>query len=1063
MDETGKWLLEHENYTLWKTSSREALLWVYGKHGSGKSHLAARVIEELRVVCQERNATTGNINNNDHSDSGSRPVIETSGGDLDIRSVEDEPALVLWQGHDQQDTIPASSSDDNTWSSPPGAVSDRNATSEAQSNSNRTALAYVYCSSQQVQSSQKYKISRNTQPADWYDTTGLLGCILKQLYQFLPRDMDIPELIQACFETREDQPSREAITNGIKTIMSMFSQSFIVVDGLDECSGVSSLEFETFCNFLGSLTRVSLTGSSANVLVFSRPGYQAITNATIGCPRIEVDKGANTEDISRFIGDRSEHLTRDAASLKEIQGHLLHSADGMFLWVSLVIDSIKQERTAKKMKAAARNMPRGLHGAYTDALKRIIAAEPSIKDLALKAILWTTNSKKPLSKTQLLEVLAVEEGMSSIGDDEKLDDEIPLTKDCADLLVFKDGQYMLLHPSLGDFLRGLCDESVEGLGDYRDLQINAPRILGLDCLRYLNFDAFTSGPMPTEDSLEEMFGRYPFLEYAAVFWGDHLREALERDDADLENGTRELLKLQIRRDLVHQIYMRFSRGGHQRASLFPFPSGTSTLHLLSIFGLHHFLSHYDIAEFDINEADGFGNCPLDYASQNGHKAMSSKIVEEHIRQTQDSSRKVDRICISKSWLMGTIIQQHWTELMVILLELGHSIYRPGTSHTPTGLHLASKRGYTDMMKRLLLSGADIDAIDNIGCTPLMHAASFNHVEATKMLLEHGASVSYRAPRGHTALHMVASLRNGQEAVAAALLDSGSDIEAKTHGGDTPLHLAAAFGSEAMVSFLLDRGANIEEVTLVRRDTAFLVAVMYGRSECVRVLLRRGAGINAISSRFSTALHEAAAKDSLDTISQILADPKGRGLRDLRDLDGYTALCAAASMGSTACAKRLLDEGADVNAATKAGMTPLLLALNKGHTSLARMLVDEYAADPHRTNLNGWTAMHISAAQGNAEDVQMLLSWGVDAVHQDRYGWTPLHRAVSKNNVKTVEYFIRSVPPENFSTALENPSRPGTLIDIPGRLMKSARLTCVTVRLSDSYTYFRCTCIVKFLY
>lgn len=1012
MDGTGKWLLQHDTYISWKTSSREALLWVYGKHGSGKSHLAARVIEELRVVCQERSALTGNSNNNDHSNNGAPSTIATSGEDLVIRSVEDEPALVLWQGHGQQDTIPQSSSDNTNWSSLPESARHRTAISEMQPHSNRSALAYVYCSSHQVQSSKKFKTSRSAQPADWYDTTGLLSCILKQLYQFLPRDLDIPELAQACFETKEDQPSREAIIDGIKSIVRVFNQSFIVVDGLDECSGVLSIEFEAFCNFLASLTRVSRTGPAANVLIFSRPGYQAITNAIDGCSSIEVDKGANSDDISRFIDKRSEHLTRDFASLKEIQGHLLDSADGMFLWVSLVIDSIKQERTAKKMKAAARNMPRGLHGAYTDALKRIIAEEPSLRDLALKALLWITNSKKPLSKAQLLEALAIEEGMSSIGEDEKLADDIPLTKDCADLLVIKDGHYVLVHPSLGDFLRGLGDDSVEGLEVYQDLQINAPRVLGLDCLRYLKFDAFTKGPMPTEASLEEMCERCPFLEYAAVFWGDHLRETLERDNPDIEEGTCELLKLQDRRDLLHQVYMRFSTPGYQRVSLFPFPSGTTILHILSIFGLHQFLSNYPITEIDIDKADGFGNCALDYASQNGHKVMSCRIVEEHMSRTRDISQRFHRQCKSKSWLMGTIIHQRWTDIMITLLELGHSTDQPGTWRMPSALHLASNRGYTDMMERLLLTGADLEAKDSNGFTPLMIAANFNHFEATKMLLQHGANVSYCSPPGNTALHMVAGLLNGDTDIVQALLDHGGNIEARTQYGWTPLHFAAAYGSASMVSFLLDRGANKEAVTHHRRDTAFLTAVNHNKLDSVRLLLSVGARIDAVNWRLSTVLHEAAATDRLAIISQILADPHGKRVLDWRDIDGNTALYQAARRGSTASAKRLLDEGADVNAANNAGATSLLIALQYGHTSSARMFVEVYNADPHWAPVTGWTPMHSLATQGNPEDIQMLLSWGVEACTRDVYGRTPLHYAILRNNAYFVECYVECVPADN---------------------------------------------------
>lgn len=1015
--------MRDKTYLSWKTWSSEALLWVFGKHGSGKSHLAARVIEELRLFCRQRNVATSDRNDNDHVVDGFSADTANTAEPLTPRPAEDQSSLVLWKGHDQRETFPESSDDNAAWSSLTGVDGLRSvASDDTTSTSNRVALAYIYCSSQQVERSDRHKTGRITQSGDWYDTTGLLSCLLKQLYQFLPRDQDIPELTHACFEAKEDLPSREVIMNGVRSVISMLSQTFIVVDGLDECSGVSNLEFESFCNFLASLANFSSTGPSARILIFSRPGYQAITTVTHGYPSIEVDQGANAEDISLFIDDRSGELTRDLASLKEIQDHLLNYADGMFLWVSLVIDSIKQERTAKKMKLAARNMPRGLTGAYADALKRIIAAEPSIRDMALRALLWTANSKRPLSKAQLLEVLAIEEGMSAIGEDERLDDDIPLTKDCADLLVLRDGQYKLLHPSLGDFLRGLSKDSIEGLELYQDLQINAPQILGNDCLTYLNFDAFTEGPIATEDSFQKALQCHPFLEYASDFWGDHLREAFGRDDSNLKERALELLRLEMRRHLLHQVYMRLSSHKH---SMFPFPRGTTPLHILSIFGLFQLLSACSAADGDIDQADGFGNFPLDYASQNGHRLMCNKIVDEHKSRTHKSSQGVHRRCKTKSWLMGRIVYYHWTDLMIILLDLGHST--TGTDMPrPTALHIASSRGHTDMIERLLNSGVDPNTRDGSGWTPLMLAAQRSHLGAMELLLQHGADVSCQRLDGKTALHMVASLRDGKKELAAALLDKGGNIEAKTQTGETPLHCASAFGSESMVAFLLDRGANKEAVTN-DLSTALITASIRGRSDIVRLLLSRGADITAVKRVGSSALHHAAATGGLETLSELLATPDGRRVLDRRDNRGSTALCVAVDMGSTACAKRLLDEGADSNSADDEGMTPLLTALDEGHTSLAQMLVDVYNANPHHVDYAGWTAMHFSARHGTVEDIQMLLSWGVDAFTKDKYGRTPLHLAISQNHVEFVERYVRCLSAENAVERQKNSDPLGTFL------------------------------------
>jgi ankyrin repeat domain-containing protein 50 len=50
LEGTGQWLLDDEEFQSWESSSETKLLWVHGKHGCGKSHLAARVINHLETT-----------------------------------------------------------------------------------------------------------------------------------------------------------------------------------------------------------------------------------------------------------------------------------------------------------------------------------------------------------------------------------------------------------------------------------------------------------------------------------------------------------------------------------------------------------------------------------------------------------------------------------------------------------------------------------------------------------------------------------------------------------------------------------------------------------------------------------------------------------------------------------------------------------------------------------------------------------------------------------------------------------------------------------------------------
>ncbi|KAJ4388189.1 hypothetical protein N0V93_008796 [Gnomoniopsis smithogilvyi] len=702
---TGKWLLSHQTYTSWRERSAAGLLWVCGKHGSGKSHLAAQVIEELKELCQESNGMIATNQEYIEMEDEVPPHLEVPG--VDMPSVDLPGAQQALMLH-SNDNIPGDTLE--------GLAADahRNLSTEmrnfhgadlevAEQRSDRVALAYIYCNSERVRRSERVKAVRTAGSGADYDTTGLLSSLLKQLYQFLPKDQDVPALSDLCFESKQDYPSREDISKGITSVVQMFKQVFIVIDGLDECSGLDSLEFETFCNFLASLAEPDGTRSPAHVLIFSRPGYPAINNAMHGCPVVEVDQGANSDDIGRFIGDRSRSLKIDSKSLEVIQGYLQDSADGMFLWVSLTIDSIKNERKPKNMKAAAKNVPKGLSGAYADALKRVIRKEASIRDLALKALLWVANSKAPLSEPQLLEALVIEPEMTSIDDDEKIDGT-QLTTDCEDLLVLRDGQYTLLHTSLGDFLRSVPTLGLEDLQIYSTLQAQAPRILVEDCITYFKFDAFATGPQATEDTFDEVLQDHPFLVYAAMFWGDHLREAIEQGAPELESLVIDLLSTQSSREFLHQIRLARDASIKQTnpgllGQLFPFPSGTTALHVLSIFGLDSLLSAdgFRRADLDIGHADGLGYYAIDYAIRYSRRQMCHWIVAEFLKQNdrdEDTTSKLRIACNSETWLMGGVIEHHWTDVLSNLIKLGYSaMERPLEDNRDTALHLAARLGY----------------------------------------------------------------------------------------------------------------------------------------------------------------------------------------------------------------------------------------------------------------------------------------------------------------------------------------------------------------------------------
>ena len=121
--------------------------------------------------------------------------------------------------------------------------------------------------------------------------------------------------------------------------------------------------------------------------------------------------------------------------------------------------------------------------------------------------------------------------------------------------------------------------------------------------------------------------------------------------------------------------------------------------------------------------------------------------------------------------------------------------------------------------------------------------------------------------------------------------------------------------------------------------------------------------------------------------------------DAVDQTGNTLLHHAVSKRLIDIAQQLIDRGADVNAVDVAGWTPLHVAVDAGccnearqraSKQLAELLVRNGADVNAATEVYGWTALHMAAAQSGLEAVSFLIEHGADIGARSRIGgFTPL--------------------------------------------------------------------------
>jgi hemoglobin len=137
------------------------------------------------------------------------------------------------------------------------------------------------------------------------------------------------------------------------------------------------------------------------------------------------------------------------------------------------------------------------------------------------------------------------------------------------------------------------------------------------------------------------------------------------------------------------------------------------------------------------------------------------------------------------------------------IERDRSSTRLLGSRGQTLLHVAAMAGEAELAAALIRFGADPDAKEPEGHTPLYYASTG---ALARVLLAAGANANVPSgPTRGTPLHQAA--RRGYAPVAAALLDGGANIEARDGKGQTPLRRAVNCRQLTVVELLMQRGAN----------------------------------------------------------------------------------------------------------------------------------------------------------------------------------------------------------------------------------------------------------------
>ena len=240
---------------------------------------------------------------------------------------------------------------------------------------------------------------------------------------------------------------------------------------------------------------------------------------------------------------------------------------------------------------------------------------------------------------------------------------------------------------------------------------------------------------------------------------------------------------------------------------------------------------------------------------------------------------------------------------------------------------------------LIAEGADVNAAQGDGTTPLHWAVYRIDTGLTRSLLDSGASADTVNQYGSSPLAEAVKVAHPE--LVAMLLDAGADPESPNLDGQTALMLATRSGSLEVARLLVEHGAGVDARESWRGQTALMWAAEGRHRELTRYLIEHGANVSARAI-------------ANDWGAQITSEPRAQ----YRPTGGLTPLLYAARSGCADCVTAILAGGEDVDRPTPDGVTPLMIAIDNYEFDTAALLLDA-GANPHLSDWWGRTALYVA--------------------------------------------------------------------------------------------------------
>ncbi|VUC37223.1 unnamed protein product [Clonostachys rosea] len=811
---------------------------------------------------------------------------------------------------------------------------------------------------------------------------------------------------------------RSAYSGQIQSIQ----KAVIYVDALDECDDVDGQDIvRDLVNYFRSLTK----GPMIKVCLSSRH-YPHINIPD--CPQIVVE-AFNSEDVLHFVNtklcpeskqDRSRRYAKAIAS----------RADGVFLWVILVVKSLNidldNERTDEELEETLNALPQKLEDLFGSLFVGKRSKIEMQKATSIFSLILT--SARPLNRHEIRHALSLS------AKDTAPASEVEQWQDSSHCLPFKIEAFQT---SLRFYTRGLAevsvrwaDHAIDSESEFLSMETKGTR----DLFKPSSYRDTSWKDMTFHGkNLYDNDGGYSFQEedVEKVWNVNFYSDGPEEFEPDISFPLPDeptappipitpifpemsLGPVQFIHESVREYFL--SSKGFLALEKTKTPLTLAEQHLKYIELCMRALSFSPSSRRPADVRNFHRRFPLfAYAGNN---------LPYHISQAELGGAVCEKLICSLVSEGSSDFWAKWRNCLEALKtsgrlkELTKTVDHKYILDSPP-FHFLCRMEFFLSAEMFLRHGGNINCRGAHMKTALHYAIEDASVKRVEFLTQRNIDLHSKDIKGNTPLHRAASCKVSKwemDILLAPIFQDSSCLFDTNASGNTPLHEAAGSGNSILVQALLSRGA-VPNATNKTGSTSLHLAVQGGHDDIVQLLVEAGAEPKIMNDEGTMPLHLACQAGRGTAIASILRSPKVDP--SLPNAQGDAPMHLAAEVRNIGPIQDLVRNNADINARNRRWLSPLHLRITAG---LQIKFLVASGANIEAKTPSGQTPLHLAANCDHIDAAIVLIDSGANISAADYDGKTVLHYAVWKENFG--RWFLTNILQRKIEMDVSKPDRSG---------------------------------------